>query len=48
MPERLLHYIWLQRLWETMPQHTTDGKALEIIDPGEHNMDAGQIGRAHV
>jgi len=41
MPERLLHYIWLQRLWETMPQHTTDGKALEIIDPGEHNMDAG-------
>lgn len=41
MPEILLHYIWERCLWAGFPQHTTDGKPIEIISVGEHNRDAG-------
>ena len=42
MPEFLLHTIWLNGLFRDFPQTTTDGRQLEVIDPGNHNMDAGQ------
>lgn len=41
MPEILLHYIWEHCLWAAFPQHTTDGKPVEILSVGEHNHDAG-------
>ena len=41
MPELLLHYIWQHRLWAGFPQHTTDGREVEIISVGQHNHDAG-------
>ena len=41
MPEFLLHTIWLNGLFRDFPQTTTDGRQLEVIDPGNHNMDAG-------
>ena len=41
MPEILLHYIWEHCLWAGYPQHTTDGRPVEIISVGEHNRDAG-------
>lgn len=39
--ERLLHYVWLHRLFPLAPLRTTDGRALEVIDPGQPNTDAG-------
>lgn len=39
--EKLLHYIWKHRI---MPLHTlltTDGKEVEVVDPGTHNRDQG-------
>lgn len=41
MPELLLHYIWLSKAFMLYPQYTTDGKLVEVIDVGKHNMDAG-------
>ena len=41
MPELLLHYIWLRRAFQVYEQYTTDGMTLEVIDVGEHNLDAG-------
>lgn len=41
MPELLLHYIWLKRLFLTMPQHTTDGRLVEVLNVGQHNLDQG-------
>ncbi len=41
MPEILLHYIWQKRLWAGFPQTTTDGKPIEIISVGQHNIHAG-------
>lgn len=41
MPEILLHYIWEHCLWAGYPQHTTDGRTVEILSVGEHNRDAG-------
>ena len=41
MPEFLLHTIWLNGLFRDYPQTTTDGRTIEVIDPGTHNMDAG-------
>lgn len=41
MPEFLLHTIWLNGLFQVFPQTTTDGRKVEVIDPGNHNMDAG-------
>ncbi|MBR3625694.1 MAG: DUF2851 family protein [Bacteroidaceae bacterium] len=39
--ERLLHYVWLNRLWTPAVLKTTDGKQLEIINPGRINIHAG-------
>ena len=41
MPEILLHYIWQHSLWALYPQYTTDGRSVEIISVGQHNLDAG-------
>jgi len=39
--ERLLHYVWKYKLYGVAPLMTTDGKDLQIIDPGIANTDAG-------
>lgn len=39
--ENLLHYVWQHRLYPAAPLLTDDGQALEIIDPGLHNQNAG-------
>ncbi len=41
MPELLLHYIWQMRAFLALPQETTDGRRVEVIDVGVHNSDAG-------
>lgn len=41
MPEILLHYIWEHCLWAGFAQQTTDGRRVEIISVGEHNLHAG-------
>ena len=41
MPEIVLHYIWEHCLWAGFEQYTTDGKKVEILSVGEHNLDAG-------
>lgn len=49
MPEILLHYIWQKRLWAGFPQYTTDGKPIEIISVGQHNIHAGaDFSHAHI
>lgn len=39
--ELLLHYVWKHRLLPARPLATTDGRPVEIIDPGLHNRHAG-------
>lgn len=39
--EQLLHYVWRHRLFPLRPLYTTDGRALEVVDPGLPNTDAG-------
>lgn len=39
--ELLLHFTWQQRLFPLTPLVTTDGRNVEVIDPGLHNSDAG-------
>lgn len=39
--ERLLHYVWKHKLLPLKALLTTDGEALEIIDPGLANANAG-------
>lgn len=39
--EQLLHYAWKHRLLPSGGLTTTDGKPVEVIDPGLHNHDAG-------
>lgn len=41
MPELLLHYIWQKGLFRVLPQATTDGRRVEVLDVGVHNNDAG-------
>ncbi len=41
MPEILLHYIWEHCLWAGFPQQTTDGRPVEILSVGEHNLNSG-------
>lgn len=41
MQERLLHYIWQQKLFMAFPQYTTNGLPLQVIDPGQYNSDSG-------
>ena len=39
--EKLLHYVWQHRIFPIGEMRTTDGRTVEIINPGLHNMDAG-------
>ncbi|MGI6242223.1 MAG: DUF2851 family protein [Prevotella sp.] len=39
--EQLLHYVWKHRLFPLTPLVTADGQAVEVIDPGLHNHNAG-------
>lgn len=39
--EDLLHYVWKHRLLPLSSLHTTDGREVEVIDPGLHNRNAG-------
>lgn len=39
--EQLLHYVWKHRLFPLKSLKTTTGLAVEVIDPGLHNHDAG-------
>ena len=41
MPEILLHYIWQKRIWAGFPQYTTDGRPIEVVSTGQHNIHAG-------
>ena len=39
--EQLLHYVWKHRLFPLRELVTTDGRRVEVIDPGLHNHHAG-------
>ena len=39
--EKLLHYVWKQRLLPLGSMTTTKGLPVEVLDPGLHNHDAG-------
>ncbi len=39
--EQLLHYVWKHKLLPLRQLVTTDGKTVEVIDPGLHNRNAG-------
>ena len=39
--EQLLHYVWKHKLFPLRELETTDGKFVEVIDPGLHNRNAG-------
>ncbi|HDR67940.1 MAG TPA: DUF2851 family protein [Bacteroidaceae bacterium] len=41
IPEKLLHIIWKNQLYDSAELHTADGKSLDIIHPGNINPDAG-------
>ncbi len=41
MKESILHYIWQQKLFTAHSLKTTEGEAVEIIDVGKYNTDAG-------
>ena len=41
MPEALLHYIWQSKLFMSYPQVTTDGRRIEVLQVGQHNLHAG-------
>ena len=39
--EELIHYCWQHKLFQLTQLTTTDGRSVEVIDPGLHNMHAG-------
>ena len=39
--EQLLHYCWKHKIWPLEGLETTDGRRVEVIDPGLHNRDSG-------
>ncbi|RHO74415.1 DUF2851 family protein [Parabacteroides sp. AF48-14] len=39
--ERLLHYVWKYKLYAAASLATTDGRPVQVIDPGMQNTDAG-------
>lgn len=39
--EQLLHYVWKHRMFPLRDIITTDGRRVEVIDPGLHNRHAG-------
>lgn len=47
--EKILHYLWEHKILPLRPLRTTDGKAVEVINPGLPNYDAGpDFSGAHV
>ena len=39
--EQLLHFIWMNKLYNTDSLKTEDGVKVEVIDPGVQNENAG-------
>jgi len=39
--ELLLHYCWKHKMWPLQGLETTDGRLVEVLDPGLHNHNAG-------
>ena len=39
--EEILHYVWKHKLFPLNELTTTDGREVEVVDPGLHNRDAG-------
>ena len=39
--EHLLHYLWKHKIFPLQELHTTDGRRVEVIDPGLPNTNAG-------
>ena len=39
--EQLLHYVWKHKLFPIHELTTSDGRSVEVIDPGLHNRNAG-------
>lgn len=39
--EQLLHYVWKHRMFPLGTLATTDGREVEVVDPGLHNYNAG-------
>lgn len=39
--EQLLHYVWKHKLLPLQQLTTTDGRTVEVIDPGMHNRKDG-------
>ncbi|MBQ9641840.1 MAG: DUF2851 family protein [Bacteroidaceae bacterium] len=39
--EQLLHYCWKHKILPLRPLQTTDGRTVEVLNPGRHNRDAG-------
>lgn len=39
--EKLMQYVWQQRLWPLAEMRTVDGRRVEVLDPGRLNTDAG-------
>ena len=35
--ERLLHYVWKYKLYTATPLITTEGRPVQVIDPGMQN-----------
>ena len=39
--EQLLHYVWRHKILPLHELRTTDGRVVEVVNPGIHNHDAG-------
>lgn len=39
--EILLHYVWKHKMFPLSELTTTDGRTVEVVDPGRHNSDSG-------
>ncbi len=39
--ELLLHYCWKHKMWPLQGLETTDGRVVEVLDPGLHNHNVG-------
>ena len=39
--EKLLHYVWMHRLLPSHGLQTTDGRSIEVLDPGQYNNNQG-------
>ena len=39
--EQLLHYAWRHKMFPLSELQTTDGKPIEVLDPGLHNHNSG-------